>query len=400
MHAHTTNTGSAMILILIITVTLFGLANIAKQSVWRHQQLATFHQFERDLKYMADSGASNAVNTMRNDTDLWQDVIDAYPNYFTVYADNINGYDMTAEAAYVDVGDHNDAPYNALEMVHLRCTASRPGSGQTKTTEYLFKILTTEDVVTPFTNAMFANDGYDFKGSSEAGYFDSAGEPITEIPTVLASNGTVDVQKTENVDGNVESEVESPMPEVSFAPSGINLGNITSDITLAGGATYDSMITYQCNDVDDVNIYVQGYVKLYVGGDWGMEGSSGSITYNDPEDARLVVIHEGDSGDLDLHGNDKLGNPANPGQFIFMTNHTGDITLNGNGDFAGVYLAPQATFKLNGTFDMVGAIIAQSFGSRVNGNFSFTYDTQLASLEIEIPVIDFADFAILEYVTR
>ena len=49
---------------------------------------------------------------------------------------------------------------------------------------------------------------------------------------------------------------------------------------------------------------------------------------------------------------------------------------------------------------MFGAIIGQNFDGTVLGNFSFTYDTQLAKLEIEIPVITFADFAILEYLTR
>lgn len=141
-------------------------------------------------------------------------------------------------------------------------------------------------------------------------------------------------------------------------------------------------------------------------GDYRITSLSGSLLVQSNVQARLIV-----DSDINLTGQDKIiiqnggvlnlymagtvakiggsgvmnqsGNATN--FFYWGTTNNTTLMINGNGAFAGVIYAPQASFVMNGSGsssldDMTGASVTKTVN--MNGNFNFHYDENLGRLDI------------------
>jgi len=113
------------------------------------------------------------------------------------------------------------------------------------------------------------------------------------------------------------------------------------------------------NGNDTITIDTSGSLTLYSGGNNMTIGGNGSINTG--------VIN-------------KTGYAAN---FIaYATSTVTSFTLNGNGTFTGVLVAPSANTRMNGSGsgvdDFTGALLVNSV--QMNGHFRFHYDEALARI--------------------
>jgi hypothetical protein len=258
---------------------------------------------------------------------------------------------------------------------------------------------------------MFARKGYEFMGSATTDSWDSK-HGLSAYGTVasgangdLASEGSIVVQKEENVKGDVNPNISMPIPPLTYSPpaTATNLPGpakgvftkTTSDLTSG---------SYICSSIDiatnngikitagaSVDIYVDGPIILTK--DWVIPTTSTVRIFQNDYDADL--------GQTTLNGNITIGCPQNPKSFQLYSLYDGmdaegedpvpwDIKMNGTAQLGGVLFCPYASFKLNGTFDMFGSMIADSFREntdmgKVNGNFKFHYDESLNDLELPFP---------------
>ena len=86
------------------------------------------------------------------------------------------------------------------------------------------------------------------------------------------------------------------------------------------------------------------------------------------------------SGDISISGNGVVNSSGYAGNFvIYGTDSCQNFTLNGNGSFTGVVIAPNAAGKMNGSGkdhdDFQGMLVLKS--EVLNGNFEFHYDEAL-----------------------
>ncbi len=107
-------------------------------------------------------------------------------------------------------------------------------------------------------------------------------------------------------------------------------------------------------------------------------GSTDTITYSPMPGANLIVYSGGTS--CTVYGNGVLNSPGYAADFILYCAPTvTSFTLNGNGTFVGVVVAPSADVALNGggttVTDFVGCLMANSV--TLNGHFNFHYDEAL-----------------------
>lgn len=251
---------------------------------------------------------------------------------------------------------------------------------------------------------MYAILGYTIMGSASTDSYNASTAPYV-LPSGasylnssgdVASGGSV-VDATGDVHGAVLSNVTLNLPTLDYSPpataiavaSPAGTGKITSDYTFTSPGTYST------NELSNTTLRVEGggTVKLYVNGPVNIGGTSVQF---DSFDSKLIV-YQNDyiGGSTSLNGNDRVGEivpvaggsptePARPSQFLWITNYSGEVTLNGNAALRCVVFAPNATFKMNGTFDFYGAMIVKAFNnSKVNGNFMFHYDESLANMSID-----------------
>jgi choice-of-anchor A domain-containing protein len=86
---------------------------------------------------------------------------------------------------------------------------------------------------------------------------------------------------------------------------------------------------------------------------------------------------------ISIRGNGVLNDNGCAGNFIiYCADSVTDFTLNGNGEFTGVLVAPNADIKMNGggnsDQDFTGAVMVNSF--RMNGHFKFHYHEALGRM--------------------
>ncbi len=107
-------------------------------------------------------------------------------------------------------------------------------------------------------------------------------------------------------------------------------------------------------------------------------GMSGAEEFTIAQGAGVLIYAGGNS--LTVSGNQVLNPNGFAGSFIvFCAPSVKTFTLNGNGEFTGVLVAPFADLKLNGggssDQDFCGAMMVNSI--RLNGHFKFHYDEAL-----------------------
>ena len=107
-------------------------------------------------------------------------------------------------------------------------------------------------------------------------------------------------------------------------------------------------------------------------------GLTGSEDFTIPEDANVLVYAGGTS--VTVSGNQVLNPNGYAGSFIVYAAPTvTSVTFNGNGEFVGVLVAPNADLTMNGggksNNDFAGSVMVNS--ARLNGHFSFHYDESL-----------------------
>ena len=260
-----------------------------------------------------------------------------------------------------------------------------------------------------FVRAMFAHRGYVFKGAATTDSWNSADGTVAYADQVikgekgdLGSEGDIYVQKPDNVKGSINDFINFPLPPVDFdegVATGVPSALEDSTILTTGEYRYDYIKLDESTPVT-----IKGKVTIYVDGPVSIAAASPVFVYDPPDTSRLTLIQKDyDPADprwddleteMKFNGNDIVGSKDNPQQFLYMSQYSGQITMNGNGQFGGALYFPNATFKLNGTFGFYGSIIADTFATtlldegeqgKVLGTFDFHYDEALANLRLPLP---------------
>ncbi|PYJ07708.1 MAG: hypothetical protein DME25_03245 [Verrucomicrobia bacterium] len=127
-------------------------------------------------------------------------------------------------------------------------------------------------------------------------------------------------------------------------------------------------------------LYVSGPTRLYVTGNFTMQGQNGSyITISPGATLQLYVgTTDGPSVSTTLLNVNNAGNASNF-QYYGLPNNT-SVTWSGNATYTGTVYAPEAQFTLTGggngnTSDYQGSCIVSSVV--MNGHFNFHYDENL-----------------------
>lgn len=282
---------------------------------------------------------------------------------------------------------------------------------------------------TSFKQAMLAVEGYSFQGAATTDSWDSSVDHFGSgagngNEGDLASEGDINVQKPDNVNGEVIDNSDFPLPRFDYDDQLAAAGSLTL-INPSGGAPGildDGYVTsqpaktlilkeadspYHASEValsGTGTVRVEGAVELYVDGSINVSGSKTTLFIDYQDSASRLKIYQRDYSDSsttdsswDNNGGilgsatpapgNKNNDPkyfAYPDQLMIMTEYQGNFKMNGNGVFSGVFFAPWATVRFNGTFNFFGSIIAKSFDNQVNGTFNFHYDENLANLDLDL----------------
>ena len=125
-------------------------------------------------------------------------------------------------------------------------------------------------------------------------------------------------------------------------------------------------------------VYVNGKVRLVLPNGLSMSGNDEFVL----GPLGSITIYAGGSS-ITIGGNGVVNPSGFAGNFIvYCAPSVTDFTLNGNGEFTGVLVAPNADVKMNGggsgDEDFIGALMVNSV--RMNGHFKFHYDEALARM--------------------
>ena len=152
----------------------------------------------------------------------------------------------------------------------------------------------------------------------------------------------------------------------------------TYDYVIQGSAANMPPVDYYVSSISSGNILVKGNARLVVRDNFslGGEGSKNQLTI--ATDGKLAMYVGGTS--CKLSGNGVANQTGFAQDFIcWCADSVTDISLNGNGQFTGILVAPNANLRLNGggnaVEDYVGAIIANTI--TLNGHYKFHFDEAL-----------------------
>jgi hypothetical protein len=156
-------------------------------------------------------------------------------------------------------------------------------------------------------------------------------------------------------------------------------------------AVYQTTAVYTTNHYDHVlingdyyasaisgTVYVHGKARLVLPNGLSMSGSDSFII---GPNGSVQVYAAGTS--VTVGGNGVINPSGFAGNFIlYCTDSVTDFTLNGNGEFTGVLVAPNAEIKMNGggnsDEDFIGSLMVRTV--RMNGHFKFHYDEALGRM--------------------
>ncbi len=142
--------------------------------------------------------------------------------------------------------------------------------------------------------------------------------------------------------------------------------------------TYDHVITsgdYYTTDDMHGSIIVTGEARLVLPNGLSMSGTD-QITIAPGGSLKMYV----DGTECTVGGNGILNQAGYAEKFMLeCTENVKTFTFNGNGEFIGVLIAPEADMTFNGggksNNDIIGSVMMNSIG--MNGHFSFHYDEAL-----------------------
>jgi hypothetical protein len=145
---------------------------------------------------------------------------------------------------------------------------------------------------------------------------------------------------------------------------------------------YDHVITtgdYYTTDDMHGSIIVTGDARLVLPNGLSMSGND-QITIAPGGSLKMFV----DGASCTVGGKGILNQAGYAEDFILeCTDNVKTVTFNGNGEFIGALVAPEADMTMNGgghlNNDFIGAVMMNSIG--MNGHFSFHYDEALGRLK-------------------
>jgi hypothetical protein len=143
------------------------------------------------------------------------------------------------------------------------------------------------------------------------------------------------------------------------------------DVVLKSGDYYATELTGK--------VYVNGKARIVLPNGLSMSGNDQIVL----GPLGSLAMYAGGTS-FTIGGNGVLNPSGFAGNFIvYCAPSVTDLTLNGNGEFTGVLIAPNAAVKLNGggnsDEDFIGALMAKTI--RLNGHFKFHYDEALSRME-------------------
>lgn len=365
--------------------------------------------------YPTDTTSTNAVLVSSNLPSAIRSPLAAknWDKVFPALTGNGNAADRrnacTVEAKIIRVFDGVAGTWDDLDRYVIYATATagdpaRPGTVRRERIELVIKVVANSTINYPFRRAMFAQNGYDFRGTARTDSWksDMNGDGIHETPYVapasygavggintsgdLGSNGTLGsgTYDTSKVHGQAYPNAAFTMPTVVYAPPAIPvLPKVTNNVTYVGVGPVTEIRVAEIahKNTNTIMIAGSGTVKIYVDGAFNV----GDITFAPGSTAKLEIHQNAAAGKgCNFNAKNTIGDPTDPSRFMFITAFTGtganEMSLNGGSKFSAVVVAPYAGIKLNGGSDFYGAFVAKDFSGAVNGNFFFHYDIALASL--------------------
>ncbi|MFW5751681.1 MAG: DUF7305 domain-containing protein [Planctomycetota bacterium] len=441
-HNDRSRQGSALVAAGVLMLLIAILATSLTDSSTANLELQIRRRDDMRLMRSAESAVNLAYRHFQtNWSKLSEDQLEDIGDRYTVDLDSIipggmvNGCELDARIEKINGIDANDSAY-------LLAGTSQPGSPDDPQSyrRHRIQISVVPHPRQMFSHVMFAREGFSFQGAAETDSYDSrAGNYDANNPGSkgdLGSEGTIEVKKTDNVNGAIRDNIETPLPEFNYQERKSAAGSFTElghapdysyqltgtlktndwktytnyiaanpsenpataiDTIVSGGNIldlYESQSPYHASSfaVSDAVIRVHGEVQLFCDG-WFAVNDAHTVYNTDSSsypDGSQLLVYQGDydneaAGDSQIawNGQDALGYlethsdgtvKALPDSFLFMTEDDSDFHLNGSGDAAMMIYAPNANFQLNGTFNFYGSLVGQRFGSVGNAVVNGTFD--------------------------
>jgi hypothetical protein len=166
----------------------------------------------------------------------------------------------------------------------------------------------------------------------------------------------------------------------SYATYTTNITAGSYDYVFQGGPVTAPPVRYYVDSISSGNILVQGNVQLVVAGNFSLGGTGSKNALTIASDGRLEMYVGGPT--LSLSGNGVVNQTGYAQNFLcWGTDAVTSMTLNGNGQFIGIVVAPNAnvTLKSGGASntDFIGSLVVNS--ATITGNYAFHFDESLLS---------------------
>ena len=314
-------------------------------------------------------------------------------------------YRLVAIAEYGTRGSKHYAVHTAEMLLNRRVavTAGSPISTQ---------------ITVPFPGGLFCENPLALGGNIGFNAWDSGGTGIacpyignknfSKAPTyngaLVGSNGTVSIGGSASVRANAAgppvgttSNANKEAPDMTFSVPGTT-SDPKASAAWAGAITLTSGNVYSASSVNGATLTIHRtsnaasteWTKLYVSGPFLANPlvftKAAGVTAN----GRLMV-YQNDYNDAshaadNYNGNTSVGVLNDPSSFVMFSLYSGELTLNGNAQYGGVLIAPNATFKLNGTFDFFGSLFIKGV-TNANGTFNLHYDMQLSNKSMPVDIV-------------
>ncbi len=210
-----------------------------------------------------------------------------------------------------------------------------------------------------------------------------------QIKGNIATNNTPVTGGTGNVTGNITLDFYQYLPSPPDpAVVSTSWTTIPASTTSVSTGSVSAPARYKINSTGNLSLTGnsalsitppssgQGYVEIWIPGDLTTSGN-GAIKI--PDNVHVVIYVD---GNVKIAGNGIVNTAQRPANVILYGNHDStqsqSITVDGNGQFAGVIYAPSASATVKGggsNGDMFGSITANSIS--FNGTTSLHYDQAL-----------------------
>lgn len=181
---------------------------------------------------------------------------------------------------------------------------------------------------------------------------------------------------------SVSTDFTANLEDVTAPTSGTTISAINSTTSISGGTWRIPSITL--NGTKQLNI--AGNVTIIITATAGTAGISvtGNGGINLAAGATLKIYSE---ADVNISGNGLLNLNSQPQSFQLWGTSTSsvpqDIKIAGNGTLSGLCYAPNSSLTINGNGDVCGSFVAGTIS--VTGNAAFHYDEALENFDTDNP---------------